>query len=378
MLLHGDELGRTQHGNNNVYCQDGPTAWVDWSLANKNAGLSGFTAGVVALRAAHPVFRRRRFFDGRPIARGSIARSRGGALPDIAWFTPGGEEMAEGDWDSGFGKCVTVFLNGDGITEADTRGERVTDDSFLVCVQRPLRGHRGHAAARATAAPGPSSSTPLRAPSSPCRRPPASPRPTRPCSRAAPPSRCRPARCSSCNASPSPSATWEFRFVAPSSTYRLQFSKDQTFTDAVDLLPYLDTLGVGALYASPLLESGSRLQPRLRRRRPDPGVGGARRRGRPARARGRGAGPGPAVPARHRAQPRRRRRAAGQPVVVGRAAARAGVALRRVLRHRLVEPDPAARPRGGRGEGALRAVAVRRPDRAALLRARGARRARHR
>jgi len=73
------------------------------------------------------VFRRRRFFDGRP-----IARARGGALPDIAWFTPGGHEMAEGDWDSGFGKSVTVFLNGDGITEPDPRGEKVVDDSFLV------------------------------------------------------------------------------------------------------------------------------------------------------------------------------------------------------------------------------------------------------
>jgi glycogen operon protein len=127
MLLHGDELGRTQQGNNNVYCQDGPIAWLDWSLATKNADLLGFTSGMVALRAAHPVFRRRRFFDGRP-----IARARGGALPDIAWFTPGGEEMAEADWDSGFGKSVTVFLNGDGITEPDPRGEKVADDSFLV------------------------------------------------------------------------------------------------------------------------------------------------------------------------------------------------------------------------------------------------------
>ncbi len=127
MLLHGDELGRTQQGNNNVYCQDGPIAWLDWSLAGKNAGLVGFTSGMVALRAAHPVFRRRRFFDGRP-----IARARGGSLPDIAWFTPGGDEMAEGDWDSGFGKSVTVFLNGDGITEPDPRGEKVHDDSFLV------------------------------------------------------------------------------------------------------------------------------------------------------------------------------------------------------------------------------------------------------
>ncbi|GJF06637.1 glycogen debranching protein GlgX [Pseudonocardia sp. D17] len=134
MLLHGDELGRTQGGNNNVYCQDNETAWMDWSLAGKNAALVGFTGGVAALRHAHPVFRRRRFFAGRPIR---PRRSRGTpdvrtALPDIAWFAPSGEEMTEHDWDSGFGKCVVVFLNGDGITEADHRGERVTDDSFLI------------------------------------------------------------------------------------------------------------------------------------------------------------------------------------------------------------------------------------------------------
>ena len=133
MLLHGDELGRTQGGNNNVYAQDSEIAWMDWSLLTKNAGLTGFTAGVSALRAGHQVFRRRRFFAGKPIgrSRGTDGRT---ALPDIAWFTPAGEEMTEQDWDSGFGKCVTVFLNGQGITEADTRGEPVTDDSFLLCL----------------------------------------------------------------------------------------------------------------------------------------------------------------------------------------------------------------------------------------------------
>ncbi len=133
MMLHGDELGRTQHGNNNVYCQDNPTSWVDWSQQSKNASLVNFTAGVIALRHAHPVLRRRRFFAGRPIAR--PRRSDPSAfpgLPDIAWFTPSGQEMTEQDWDSGFGKCVVAFLNGDGITEADPRGDRVTDDSFLL------------------------------------------------------------------------------------------------------------------------------------------------------------------------------------------------------------------------------------------------------
>ncbi len=126
MLLHGDELGRTQGGNNNAYCQDNEISWLDWSLAAKFADLLAFTGGVSALRAAHPVFRRRRFFAGRPIRSGAELR-------DIAWFIPTGEEMTEQDWESGFGKSITVFLNGEAITEVDQRGERVIDTSFLLC-----------------------------------------------------------------------------------------------------------------------------------------------------------------------------------------------------------------------------------------------------
>ncbi|MCW2631188.1 MAG: glycogen debranching enzyme GlgX, partial [Pseudonocardia sp.] len=125
MLLHGDEMGRSQGGNNNAYCQDNEISWLDWSLAPKFAELIGFTAGVTALRAAHPVFRRRRFFAGRPIRSGAELR-------DIAWFIPTGKEMTEQDWESGFGKSITVFLNGEGIADVDGRGERVTDDSFLL------------------------------------------------------------------------------------------------------------------------------------------------------------------------------------------------------------------------------------------------------
>ncbi|OLR91318.1 glycogen debranching protein GlgX [Actinokineospora bangkokensis] len=126
MLLHGDEMARTQQGNNNGYCQDSELSWVDWSLAEQNADLVEFTAGVARLRAEHPVFRRRRFFAGRPIRRGSELR-------DIAWFTPSGQEMSDEDWEAGFGRCIVIFLNGDGIPDLDQRGERVTDDSFLLC-----------------------------------------------------------------------------------------------------------------------------------------------------------------------------------------------------------------------------------------------------
>jgi isoamylase len=126
MLLHGDELGRTQQGNNNVYCQDNELSWMDWSLLETNGELVDFTAAVVDLRHSHPVFRRRRFFAGRPIRKGEELR-------DIAWFTPAGEEMSDEDWESGFGRSIVVFLNGEGIPDLDRRGERVTDDSFLMC-----------------------------------------------------------------------------------------------------------------------------------------------------------------------------------------------------------------------------------------------------
>jgi len=126
MISHGDELGRTQQGNNNVYCQDNELSWIDWARADTE--LIEFTRSVSALRAAHPVFRRRRFFSGRPV------RQRGNdRLPDIAWFAPDGSEMGDDDWETGFAKSVAVYLNGQGIPDLDVRGQRVTDDSFVLC-----------------------------------------------------------------------------------------------------------------------------------------------------------------------------------------------------------------------------------------------------
>jgi isoamylase len=124
MLLHGDELGRTQQGNNNVYAQDNELSWVDWFRARDFDVLTTFTARLTKLRAEHPVFRRRRFFNGRPV--------RGTPLDDIGWFTPGGDQMTDEDWESGFAKSVSVFLNGAGIREPDTRGQRVSDESFFL------------------------------------------------------------------------------------------------------------------------------------------------------------------------------------------------------------------------------------------------------
>lgn len=126
LLSHGDELGRTQEGNNNAYCQDNSISWIDWDDAD--LGLLEFTRKLAALRAAHPAFRRKRFFDGRPVRRRGSEQ-----IPDISWFRPDGTEMSDEDWDSGFGKSVAVYLNGQGIPNRDARGRRVIDDSFVLC-----------------------------------------------------------------------------------------------------------------------------------------------------------------------------------------------------------------------------------------------------
>ncbi|WP_158019090.1 glycogen debranching protein GlgX [Mycobacterium basiliense] len=126
MIAHGDEIGRTQQGNNNVYCQDSELSWMDWSLVDTNSELLIFAQKVTTLRKNHPVFRRRRFFEGEPIRSGDEVR-------DIAWLTPGGQEMTHEDWNRSFHKCVAVFLNGEAITAPNARGERVVDDSFLLC-----------------------------------------------------------------------------------------------------------------------------------------------------------------------------------------------------------------------------------------------------
>jgi isoamylase len=120
MLLGGDEIGRTQLGNNNGYCQDNEISWYDWD--NADAALLQFTRRLVRLRHQHPVFCRRRWFQGRPI--------HGTAVSDIAWFTPGAAEMSEDDWRAGFAKSLGVFLNGRAIPTPDERGEHVYDESF--------------------------------------------------------------------------------------------------------------------------------------------------------------------------------------------------------------------------------------------------------
>jgi isoamylase len=125
MLAHGDELGRTQQGNNNTYAQDSELSWIDWG--NADEALIDFTARVSALRHEHPTFRRSRFFNGRPVTRGE-----GEPLPDVVWLRPDATAMTEADWETDFVRSLGMFINGNGITGRDPRGQRVTDQHFLV------------------------------------------------------------------------------------------------------------------------------------------------------------------------------------------------------------------------------------------------------
>jgi isoamylase len=125
MLLHGDELGRTQQGNNNTYAQDNELSWVHWDQADEP--LVEFTAAIIEMRRQHPTFRRRRFFTGRTVRTGPKGAER---LNDIVWLDLDGEPMEEGDWESA--KAIGMYLNGHGIAGKDARGETINDDHFLL------------------------------------------------------------------------------------------------------------------------------------------------------------------------------------------------------------------------------------------------------
>jgi glycogen operon protein len=122
MILGGDEIARSQDGNNNAYCQDNEISWYGWS--NADPELLQFTRRLVDFRQEHPVFHRRRFFQGRAI--------HGAQVEDVEWFTLDGVQMAEENWGEGFAKSVAVFLNGDAIPTLDEHGLEVKDDSFYL------------------------------------------------------------------------------------------------------------------------------------------------------------------------------------------------------------------------------------------------------
>jgi len=124
MLCGGDEMGRTQRGNNNAYCQDTEISWVDWKLSKPQQSLLTFTRSLIALRQQHPVFRRRRFFQGR--------RIRGTEVKDLSWLRPDGKEMTDEDWAKGYVRCLGVRLAGHAIEEKDPKGRPLLDETFLV------------------------------------------------------------------------------------------------------------------------------------------------------------------------------------------------------------------------------------------------------
>jgi glycogen operon protein len=124
MFCGGDEIGRTQQGNNNAYCQDNEISWVDWTPDAKRRDLLAFTRYAARLRRRHPVFRRRQFFFGRPL--------RGSEVKDLTWFRCDGGEMTQEDWTNAFTRCFGVRLAGDAIVEQDAQGRRIVDDTFLV------------------------------------------------------------------------------------------------------------------------------------------------------------------------------------------------------------------------------------------------------
>lgn len=122
MLLAGDEISRSQGGNNNAYCQDNEISWIDWSNADKS--LLEFTRGLIHLRKNHPIFCRRRWFQGQPI--------KGSKVEDIAWFLPDASEMNDDHWNTDFAKSLGVYLNGLGIHSVDSKGDRIVDDHFYI------------------------------------------------------------------------------------------------------------------------------------------------------------------------------------------------------------------------------------------------------
>ena len=124
MLLAGDEMGRTQQGSNNAYCQDNEISWVNWALSNDDQQFLAFVQRVITLRREHPVFRRRNFFQGRAI--------RGSQIKDINWLKPDGQEMSDDEWDHDFAHCLGVYLSGDAMEERDGRGRPIKDDNFLL------------------------------------------------------------------------------------------------------------------------------------------------------------------------------------------------------------------------------------------------------
>jgi glycogen debranching enzyme GlgX/malto-oligosyltrehalose synthase len=233
MICGGDELGRTQGGNNNAYCQDNEISWIDWELDDDRRALLELTRKVIRLRAEHPTFRRADFFQGRPI--------RGLGLEDIVWLRHDGEPMSDDDWQNPLTSSFAMYLAGAGVDRIDEHGRPMDDDDFLLAMNAsgadlefrlPALHSRGAAqqwelvldtyddAAREAREAG--DPTTLRARSLKLYR----------------------------RTAPSQRSAHAVGGVPPS-TYRLQLQGDFRFADAAAIADYLSRLGVGAIYTSP-------------------------------------------------------------------------------------------------------------------------------
>lgn len=134
MICGGDEISRTQNGNNNAYCQDNPMTWYNWDLDERKLSMLEFTRHVIEIRKEHPNLHRRKFYQDRSIRRSDVK--------DIVWLRPDSEEMTDEEWNSGWVRCLGVMINGDTLDHVDEKGERVVDDTFLMmlnCHHEPIK-----------------------------------------------------------------------------------------------------------------------------------------------------------------------------------------------------------------------------------------------
>jgi pullulanase/glycogen debranching enzyme len=265
MILHGDELGRTQNGNNNTYAQDSEISWVHWDRVDRP--LVEFTATIARLRKAHPTFHRKRFFTGKTVRAGDGER-----LNDIVWLHVDGTPMEASDWEAD-NKAIGMYLNGNGIAGLDARGQRIVDDHFVLYFNAAHEDAEVTLPRRSTPPPGTWCSTPRgRRPGAPCTSPgrrsrsaaehDRAPRARRARGRARPlggrvPGRLRTGAGAHGNGEEEEEDPLTMRTPerVPTSTYRVQVTADNDLFATARLLPYLHDLGVDWVYLSPILQA---------------------------------------------------------------------------------------------------------------------------